>query len=82
MVSTFLWKLRNKVWWLLQPLMWWIYQKVQHCDSPEYYKVHPKLVRWTGGLREFTWTWVCGHNFSFSFHIANIYWKIGKRKVL
>ena len=70
------WKLRNKTWWLFLPLMNYLHSKVSHCNEPEYFKAHPKLIRWTGGLKQFTWTWICGHNFGFSFHMGNIYWKL------
>lgn len=75
-----LWKLRNKMWWVFLPLFSWIHSKVAHCDSPEYFKAHPKLVRWTGGIQTFCRTWVCGHGWGFSLHMGNIYWKIWKDK--
>ena len=78
----FLSKLRQNSWWWLLPLMGWIHEKTAHCNEPEYFKSHPKLIRWTGGLKQFSWTWICGHHFGFSFQMANIYWKIVPQKDL
>lgn len=58
----------------------WLHARVAHCESPEYFKAHPKLARWTGGLKQFAWTWICGHHFGFSFHMGNIYWKLGRKE--
>lgn len=55
----------------------WIDIKLGHfgVDSPEFFKAHPFLAKWLGGLDGFCHTHWCGHGFGYSFHIANIYWK-------
>lgn len=76
----FFWKLRNKSWWWFLPLMNLLHDKTKHCGEPEYFKANPKLVRWTGGIKVFAWTWICGHHLGFSLHMGNIYWKLWKNK--
>ena len=61
---------------LLYPAMNWIVLRVHHCDSAEYHATHPIGRRWLGGLKLFTWTWVCGHGPRFSFRMGNIYWRL------
>lgn len=59
-------------WWKLNPICHFIYFRFLVDES--------KLKnKWLHGLREMTWTYLCGHDdFRFALHIGNIYWGIGK----
>ena len=67
-------RLSYKVWFIVSPVASWIYFKWFYKELTG--KGIKIKLYW--GFKELLWCYICGDSIWYSFHVANIYWGIGK----